>query len=197
MSIERSLLEYLDCNAGLAGKWRIAGGWARDQILGRRAKDIDVFAVQSPEATNIITANFGRHNIPCMVEPKEYNKMTFWNEAPDRPKFDAPVRFRYLDYNVHLVATSAPDLDAILGSFDYNICRFAVEFDCNDDAIYVPYLDSDLVDLHAKNMRLMHNLTPLSSLRRGFLFADRLGMTFLAGDIRTLITTLAEEGAMP
>lgn len=170
--IERALLEYV--RRLWPGDWIIAGGYVRDRLLNREPRDVDLF-LQGLDIDGL-KSSLQNQRVPFVQESRGYRS-------------DPPVRIRFMEYDVHLCHTPYEHGQQIVGSFDFNICRFWL-----DDDYQAEYHVSDLQDLHAKNMLLQHVYTPVSSMRRGFLFEYRLGMKFLPSDIRKLNEELSEKG---
>lgn len=188
--LEKAVLNYISTVAFIPeSKLVIAGGYPRDKILGRQPRDIDVFALEASGKSSDVTEALRWHSIPFMVEPKSYGFPG--HSCPELARFDKSIKLRFMEWDVHLVCTPCQTPSDVVETFDFNICRFF--YDVELDRIYA-WSKTDRSDLHAKNMRLMHDRTPVSSLRRGFLFEYRLGMKFQAGDIRTCVKALHKGG---
>jgi hypothetical protein len=190
--LERALLDYIDRfdpHGSSDNQLVIAGGYARDRILGREPRDIDVFRLSSLEAEVWnISHEMTKANVPHVVEESHEYKTT---STYGRPHFDPPIKLRFMDKDVHITCTPSATIKEVIDTFDFNICRFWLEQNPVSPKFYSPIGDEDNSrDLLAKNMRLMHHDTPLSSLRRGFLFEHRFGFTFSKIDIDTLVSTL-------
>lgn len=184
--LESSLLAFLREHAG-QHNYVIAGGYVRDRLLGRQPRDIDVFVLNSrqPE-TDSIQANLSAAGIPTIRQPKVYRAL-----GP-RPYFGEPIELRFLEWPVQLITTSCEDATRVIDTFDYDICQFYMDNARNFEIV------GDLSDraynaIKTRTLGLRHLLTPLSSLRRGFLFEHRLGFKFPKSDIARLVTTLSRQ----
>lgn len=188
MTEAAALIRFLQTNLGLSRRLIIAGGFARDRLLGQKPRDIDVFMLDDGSgeplaATSAVAAELSRHHIPFVLEPKLYAT------ANGVPAFGPPINFQFLQWPVQIVCTPCTSVLDVVGSFDYNVCQFWL----NDEFEPVGLSANHLSDLVHRNMRLMHTRTPWSSLRRGILMADRFNFTFNEADKRRLIEALHGE----
>lgn len=185
--LERSLLDWLTGNVG--GRWIIAGGYVRDRIIGRTPRDVDCFALGAKGMSDQVKLRLDKLHIPFTIEPKAYG-FPHHSAVELHSRFDPAIQFHLLGQEVHLVCTPKERAIDVVETFDFNICRFYLD----DDLQACPFQESDMSDLFAKNMLLCHTRTPMSSLRRGFLFEFRLGMKFQPADARRLVEELAKRG---
>lgn len=197
MSEAAALIRFLQTNLGLPFTPIIAGGFARDAVLGVKARDIDVFLLANtdtvevmddryvPAATDLVVQYLNAHYVQHVVEPKRYV-----TNADGIPAFGPPINFQFLQWPVQLVCTPCASPEDVVGSFDYNVCQFWL---APDDFHPISLSENLLEVLVHRNMRLLHTRTPWSSLRRGILMADRFGFNFLEQDRRRLIEALHAE----
>lgn len=190
MSEAAALLRFLKANLGLPFEPVIAGGFARDQILGVKARDIDVFLIDCQEsvseATQTTVELLNSHYVQHTVEPKNYPTEN------DIPAFGPPINFQFLQWPVQLICTPCRNPIEVVERFDYNVCQFWLDERGDTNQIH-SHLIEELVH---RNMRLLHTRTPWSSLRRGILMADRFGFNFMEQDKHRLIEALhAEQSA--
>lgn len=192
MSEASALTTFLTSNLGLPFKPIIAGGFARDSILGVKARDIDVFLLANRSAevddVNVSTAAvidyLKSHYVQHIVEPK-----TYVTQADGIPAFGPPINFQFLQWPVQLICTPCTSPEDVVGSFDYNVCQYWI----GENDRVMGLTDNFLDVLVHRNMRLLHTRTPWSSLRRGILMADRFGFNFMEQDKRQLIEALHAE----
>jgi hypothetical protein len=195
MSEALALIRFLKTNLGLPFTPIIAGGFARDQVLGVKARDIDVFLLADSnfisadnksvnDMTNMVVDFLTNHYVQHVVEPKLYATPT-----DGIPAFGPPINFQFLQWPVQLVCTPCTSPEDVVGSFDYNVCQYWI----GEDGHTIGLADNYLEVLVHRNMRLLHTRTPWSSLRRGILMADRFGFNFLEQDRRRLIEALHAE----
>jgi hypothetical protein len=146
----------------------VAGGAVRDELIGRTPRDFDLFCFDQ----------FARHAIlrapgVTFVESKR-------NEYAARDVLTiewrgAVVQFVFTD-------DGRDDVDALLDRFDWNVCLFAY-----DGAIIKRMDESQIGRGHL--LRLNSNDgegRTIRTLRRGFRFADRYGMTIATNDLAAL-----------
>lgn len=188
MSEASALITFLTSNLGLPFKPIIAGGFARDSILGVKARDIDVFLLANEysvdDATQYVIGRLGSNYIQHIVESKLYN-----TQADGIPAFGPPINFQFLQWPVQLICTPCTSPEDVVGSFDYNVCQYWI----GENDRVMGLTDNFLDVLVHRNMRLLHTRTPWSSLRRGILMADRFGFNFLEQDKRRLVEALHAE----
>lgn len=170
----------------------VCGGYARDLILSKSPRDIDIFlpgwTTDHPSIQEIANGVLG------LGFKVDRIRLGFYGRTHGCIYCHADK----LDINIVPHYGTTPK--EITATFDYNICRFWIDYlgdmkDSQPDHMYVEGRDRDYADLMALNMRLMHTHTPRSSLRRGFLFEHRLGFKFQPRDLRRLVTALYKRKA--
>lgn len=191
LSEAAALLRFIKTNLALPFTPIIAGGFARDQILGVKARDIDVFLLTDScsvdEATREVIDCLNSHFVQNIVEPKVY--LT----TDGIPAFGPSINFQFLQWPVQIICTPCHSAEEVVESFDYNICQFWLH---PSDALTVSLHESIFEALVRREMRLLHTRTPWSSLRRGILMADRFGFNLNEQDKRKLVEALhAEQSA--
>lgn len=188
MSEAAALIRFLKANLGLPFQPIIAGGFARDQILGTKPRDIDVFLLAGnepiDEATDYTIGRLSSFYITYTVEPKQYVT------TDGVPAFGPAINMQFLQWPVQLIATPCVSAQEVVQSFDYDVCQFWLD----EIGFYPVGLHNDLLtSLVHREMRLLHTRTPWSSLRRGILMADRFGFNFSEQDKRRLVEALHTE----
>lgn len=182
--LEASLLAFLREHAG-AYEYVIAGGYVRDRIIGRTPRDIDVFVLNATaESQASIHHSLSAAGIPTVKQAKSYLA------AEGRPYFGEPIELRFLEWPVQLVTTSCLTAQDVISTFDYDICQFYYD---SEGRITASFDERGYEALKTRTLGLRHLLTPMSSLRRGFLFEDRLGFKFRRTDIGRLVVTLQRQ----
>lgn len=187
--MEQALIDWLQANVG--GRWVIAGGYARDKILGRKHRDIDVFGLGMKGRYKDVAHRLKLVNTPYTVEPKAYG-FPGHSGIELHNRFDPAIHLNWMGEDVHLVCTPMEIPEDVVETFDFNICRFWL--DPGDLGRICERHLGDKNNLYARNMRVCHTRTPASSLRRGYLFEYRLGFKFQPSDVRALVESLAEKG---
>lgn len=184
MDAAQSLLHFLKATLNLPYPPVVAGGYARDRILGVKPRDIDVFLLNANGITQELSQRLRAEHIVHVIDAKEY-PMTSGEKNP----FDPAINFDFLGWPVQLIGTACKAPRDVVHTFDYNVCRFWL-----DDSGSPTYeSEPTLQQLVRKEMKLMHLRTPWSSLRRGILMADRFGFDFNINDRRQLIKALYAE----
>jgi len=188
LSEAAALIRFLKSNLGLPFQPIIAGGFARDQILGIKPRDIDVFLLAGTEpideATNYVIDRLNSLFIPFIVEPKQYATRN------GIPTFGPTINFQFLSWPVQLIVTPCVSAQEVVESFDYNVCQFWLN---SETFAAVALHDGHLASLVYHDMQLLHTRTPWSSLRRGILMSDRFGFKFHEQDKQRLIEALHAE----
>lgn len=164
---------------GHLGTVVIAGGAVRDLMLGRMPKDYDVFVLTGGHPDKALwTWDVTGLTLATGVESYGLTE-------------DMVGAYKYRGYTVQVILSDEPDVESLLRSFDWNICRVAfldlggpfIEGDFPDivyNADGVPRLEGPLV-LNEEVIRW-----PVSSLRRGVEFSRRYRMRLRPQDIRRL-----------
>lgn len=182
--LEASLLAFLREHAG-QHKYVIAGGYVRDRIIGRTPRDIDVFVLNAGwDEQAAMHHRLTEAGIPTVKHAKTYRAIA------GRPTFGEVIELRFLEWPVQLITTTATGPLAVIDTFDYDICQFYY----TDEGLIADHPDGAGYDaIKHRRLGLRHLLTPLSSLRRGFLFEHRLGYRFPKADIAQLVVTLQRQ----
>lgn len=183
--------DAMDIIASIAGSEHapvICGGYARDRALGRKPRDVDIFlpawTAQLPDvkslADDLIVRGF--------TLQKVRDSSIYYHSAY------GCAYLKYYDIEINVIPHKGATPYDIVATFDFNICRFwthaphSVMSPWEKDGLGCSL--NDLDDLKAGNMIVQHLVTPLSTLRRGFRFQDRLGFKFQPSDIRRLVEAL-------
>lgn len=146
----------------------IAGGAVRDHLMGKPAKDYDVFVLGTD-----FEAQGGMLAVPLsnleQVMPLDFHKSEPFLIAT--VKWDGSV--------IQVMSTPATTVDELLDTFDWNICLFAY-----DGAIHAK---EDAANIGKGRTLRIHKVTyPLSTLRRGFRFSERYEMVLSKTDVERL-----------
>lgn len=153
----------------------VAGGAVRDHLLGRKPRDYDIFILGGKlgppmynkllkDARAHMALNFTDSTFPAT---KKYE---------GHPAFTPITECTFRGHKVQVMASEAPSVDALLQSFDWNICGFAY---ANGLHQQLSKLTLGIMQLHGTLKLTSDNLpAPLVTLRRGYLFAERYGMRF-------------------
>ncbi len=147
-----------DERLGHLGKVVIAGGAVRDLRLGFDAKDIDVFILGDPDPSLVTNAIADLDSIDMLVV------------QASSPDLLGTVEW---DGNkVDVVCRKENTVDALLDTFDWNVCLFAFDgFAVRERMRPSEILGGTLA------LQTLKGKNPESVLRRGFRFVERYGMT--------------------
>lgn len=100
----------------------IAGGWARDTILGKEPKDMDVFVLNNL-STNKLDEVFDSH---CtIIHNSQYLKM----------RDEVIALYKYDNLNLDVLLMSNPTIEYVLENFDVSICQAICVLE-NDKLVY-------------------------------------------------------------
>lgn len=159
------------------GKLVVAGGAVRDQLMARTPKDFDLFILTNDkwndgvaEAVKRITADYP--DVKAEVE---------WHKSE-------PYLIRSLSFKSHeiqLMQSPFGSTDALLDSFDWNVCRFAF-----DGSFHTRELVENIGV--GKELKLHKVTNPLSTLRRGFRFSERFLMRLRIEDVKLLCSKISK-----
>lgn len=174
MSSVPAVYEAFRGRLGAFGQVVVAGGSVRDHVMGRTAKDFDVF-VLGPVTDDQVAAVSGALSGLEIVTPPEFHK--------SEPYLVATVRLE--GELVQIMCNPAADIEALLDSFDWNVSLFAFDGTVRQ---------REMVENIAigRSLRLQTVTFPLSTLRRGFRFSERFGMVFERADIVRLCRDVAK-----
>lgn len=154
------------------GQVVIAGGAVRDWLMGREPKDYDVFVLGAPDQPEPFERALAG------LEP-----VTMLDFHKSEPFLQGT--FRFGERIVQVMASPHTSIDALLDSFDWNVCRFAYDGSTVTDACPIE-------SIRAGEPLKLHRVTfPLSTLRRGFRFSERFSMRLDYADIRMLCEAVA------
>lgn len=141
------------------GRIVVAGGAVRDHLMGRPPKDYDIFLLGSDfdSQAGVVAGQLSglEHVVPLDIHKSE-------------PFLVATVKWN--GAIVQVMSTPATTVDALIDTFDWNVCLFAF-----DGAFHA----KEQIGNVGKGQSLkLHRVTyPLSTLRRGFRFSERYEMT--------------------
>lgn len=185
MNEASSLLHFLKAGIGLPYPLCIAGGYARDQVLGIRPRDIDVFLLDAEGKYLDFSARLKNEHVIHVIDNRTY-AMPKGKINP----FDPAVNFDFLGWKVQVMATACHSPQEVVDTFDYDVCQFWLdEFSLKPCGRH----NDSITSLVNRQMRLQHVNTPWSSLRRGILMADRFGFEFRPADCRRLVEAMHAE----
>ncbi len=163
MTFER-VWDVFSALLGDFGSVVIAGGSVRDQLLGREAKDFDLFILCDKREFE-----FGK--IKKEIEPRiaAYSRrkpQVDWHMS--EPYLVASIDFEGSE--VQIMVNPATSLEGLIATFDWSVCLFGY------DGYRILKL-SDLSEIKVGGKLTLQKCTfPLSTLRRGFRFSERFKM---------------------
>jgi hypothetical protein len=146
----------------------IAGGAVRDYFLKREPKDYDVFLLSE---TQVSTKTISDALSDLDLDDDGTARTPRRTDETGSDRF-ATKNLSLSNKDIQLIWYKAPSVGVLLDEFDWNICRFAYT-----GTDYVQLMDPAHIGqgqrlvLHDKN-------TPLSTLRRGYIFSQRYDMVF-------------------
>lgn len=140
----------------------IAGGAVRDSLMGKAPKDWDIFVLQGGQ----FDFERAKQDIkPLLEEFSEVPPAISWHKS--EPYLVAGIEWE--GYEIQILVNPAATVDELLDTFDWNVCRFA--FDGSVTAL------ESLDNIQEGKELGLHRVTfPLSTLRRGFRFSERMKM---------------------
>lgn len=150
-----------DDRLGHLGKLVVAGGAVRDHLMGRQAKDFDLFLLNTPFTKE------AREAVTDALDDLEVVKPLAWHNS--EPYLVMTVRWQGFD--VQVMCNPAVSIDALVDTFDWNVARFAF-----DGENFTKGMDVDDIG-YGKELKLHRVTFPTSTLRRGFRFAERFAMS--------------------
>ena len=165
--------------AGL-GRLVIAGGSVRDHLMGRTAKDFDLFLLGRGADEDSMRAVSERLAPMDQVSPLEWHK--------SEPYLVSTVKHEGVD--VQVMVNPAESLDALLDTFDWNVALFGY-----DGEVHARESIDNIAP--GKDLRLQRVTFPLSTLRRGFRFSERFKMRLRREDALELCRLVVEKKATP
>src|SRR5207249_8790515 len=107
-----AILNFVEQTVG--GRWICAGGAARDRLLNRAPRDIDLFGLEMSGQWKDVTARLRKAHVPYTVKAKQYGV------PGDRQLFDPCVIVNVLGYEVNLICTPKTSAVQIIETFDFN-----------------------------------------------------------------------------
>lgn len=147
----------------------VAGGAVRDELIGRQPRDYDVFCFGEFDQPAILRA--------CGLTDDEVELHQLCNEY-SRHKV-LTVRWRGAEVQFVHSDDGRDDVDALLDRFDWNVCLFAY------DGAFVKRMDERQIR-KGGILRLNSNNGTVRTMRRGFKFAERYGMSIGKNDLAAL-----------
>lgn len=157
----RDVFDHFSNRLSSIGSMCVAGGAVRDTLMDRSPKDFDLFLLDIPSGN----FNDKRRVITEAVAGLEIVKGLEWHQS--EPFLCTTVKWNGVE--VQLLANPAPDVEALIATFDWNVCLFA--FNGN-------FVNREKVENigQGKDLVLQTCTFPLSTLRRGFRFSERFKM---------------------
>lgn len=156
-----SVADVFDEFSRRCGRVCIAGGSVRDELMGLEPKDFDVFVFDEI--------------LPIQFDGLEVIEVPEWHKS--EPFLVG--NFRWRGAWIQVMRTDMPDVEALVDSFDWNVCMFAY------DGTTTAQTDIDEIG-EGKTLRLHKVTFPLATLRRGFRFSERFKMKLERDDISHL-----------
>lgn len=167
------------------GSVMLAGGCVRDQLLGREAKDFDLFVLSDKRDFSFEDI---KKEIGERIEGFTKSEPTVeWHNS--EPYLVAAVDFEGAE--VQIMVNPAKTPHELMGSFDWSVSLFTF-----DGAAIVQGAPIDHIRTGG-TMWLNKVTFPLSTLRRGFRFSERFKMKIKPEDIEVLcreVLAKAEKG---
>lgn len=159
------------------GRVCVAGGAVRDVLMRVEPKDFDLFVLhdQGVQFDQLKEQIKERISDLSEIEPR-----VEWHKS--EPFLVATVS--WYGREVQVLANPAASVEALVDSFDWNVCLFAYdgEFLCKEDVLNITA---------GKELKLNKVTYPVSTLRRGFRFSERFLMKFRREDIVKLCEQIA------
>jgi hypothetical protein len=154
------------------GEIYIAGGAARDVMMGKEPKDYDIFVLTPTpydEVKPLIDFKLGE-----MAEAKVIGALVDWHKS--EPFWINNIEF--MGKKIQVLASPYSDIGELVGSFDWNVCMFAYGM-VPEPVGLCDFLTfgTKIEDIGVgKDLKLNKITFPLSTLRRGFRFSERFQM---------------------
>jgi len=148
----------------------IVGGGVRDLLIGKEPKDFDVFYLGS--SRDQLREAFADASLDM--------------RRPYRRSGRLMAEVIAGDDLAQVCHTEAESVDQLFDETDWNASLFAYDGERH-------YLGTSLASVRpGQRLRLIKITSPISSLARGFSFADRLSMVFNVRDVRRLCRAAVE-----
>lgn len=164
----------------------IAGGAVRDTLLGREPKDFDVFVfVPQWESWNDFRAHFVEEFQSKLNKYPEVISDIEWHKSE-------PFFIRSIEYHskeIQVMTTPEKDMEALVDTFDWNICQFA--YGERNGSVDFFKKNVELDDIKSGGYLRLNKITyPYSTLRRGYRFSERFHMRLATEDIKRLCSDI-------
>lgn len=146
----------------------VAGGCIRDTLMGNTPKDYDVFVFNNAQP------------IPDQAfNGLEIIKSPEWHKS--EPHLQSTFRFEGVI--VQVMASECTSLESLVATFDWNVSAFGYSQHRKDPV----YAIGNVKDIGStKKLKLLCCTYPVSTLRRGFRFSERFGMSFDTSELAEL-----------
>lgn len=139
----------------------VAGGAVRDHLMGRAPKDYDIFVLGSTWDDTLV------ERVRTALSP--FEPITTLEFHKSEPYLVTTVRHK--GEMVQVMLNPAPTVSALVDTFDWNVCLFAYDGDTVTARTNIEEIGEGY------ELKLQACRFPLSTLRRGFRFSERFGMT--------------------
>ena len=165
-----SLLKTLRPHLETVGHLVIAGGAVRDELMGRKPKDWDVFVLGQKDNQNFV------EQVASVL-----SDLYVYEDAEGSDPGPPTLTLNLEGEKVQVIPSPCDSLSELIDTFDWNICLFG------HDTGPLKHEQSMLPTENCSFPLKLHTVThPLSTLRRGFQFCDRYQMFIEKSDIRRL-----------
>jgi tRNA nucleotidyltransferase/poly(A) polymerase len=152
------------------GEVIVAGGAARDELMGRQPKDFDVFVLWSGEWDFELAKS---RIIDCLGDFQKREPAVDWHKSEPYLVSDLIIG----DAAVQVLVSPHKTWNELLDSFDWNTCLFSF---CLDGFHNL----EDHNNIKDGASLKLHRITyPISTLRRGYRFSERFKMKFERSDL--------------
>jgi len=176
MNLLTEVYEEFASRLSHVGEVVIAGGAVRDFLMERDAKDYDIFILTTDE-----TEEIKLQILEALSDLETFFPVVNWARSIPADKESSLVKtVIWKGVEVQILINPALTPQALVETFDWNICCFAY----SADGFYKGMKIQD-IGLECY-LRLMRDTTPLSTLRRGFRFSERFQMYLDTEDIHRL-----------
>ncbi len=168
------------------GKVYIAGGAVRDHLLSRVPQDYDIFVLLN--GSKYHSAQTSWEALLGMLKPYKILKKQTNEDVKKYGNHTLICTIEFKGVRVQIIGRWYMTIDTLMADFDYNICQFSYSEDgfYNLERIEAVFPHQDL-------KLIKPNKFPISTLRRGYMFAERYGVKFKDSDVIKLCKIIAEK----
>ena len=171
---------------GPVGQVVLAGGAVRDSLRNQEPKDYDIFVLPWQLDTEWHRNEGRKFIVKDLLKDYKKNQPILTHDY--EPYLVADLTWH--DVRVQVMLNPAQSMYSLVETFDWKICKFA----WNGSAMYLEF-DPNEVIVPGAELELNTVRFPASTLRRGFRFSERFGMSLPQSTILELCRLTIEKAS--